>query len=304
MKHLVSIILPAYNEAEVIENTVEKVREKLLELDKNFEIIIAENGSTDGTDLIAKKLSKTYEEVNYLHTDKGRGNALRASFNSSKGDIIVYMDVDLATDLKHLKEIINLIEIGNDLATGSRLLPQSLVEGRRTKREIASRMYNLLIRTLLSSKIHDHQCGFKAFKRESVLKIIDEVKDNYWFLDTEILVRAQKGGYKVAEIPINWTDTTESKVDMVRDILGMGSSIFRLWWDFSGNTFTSRQGKIITDFGLSLLLLLFIAIFIGYRNVVNALFSASVPLVLFASLFFYCIFNYLCLIVCWQYYRD
>lgn len=232
LKNLVSIILPAYNEADIIGETVTKLREKLQEFDRDFEIIIAENGSTDGTDEISKKLSEEYKEVRYLHTEKGRGNALRTAFTSSNGDILVYMDADLATNLDHLKEIIQSIEEGNDFATGSRLLPQSNVIGRSITREICSRGYNFLVRIILKSQIHDHQCGFKAFNRTAILELIDDVKNNNWFLDTEILVKAQKKGYKVKEIPIFWNDSKESKVDVAQDIFGMGSNILRVWWEF------------------------------------------------------------------------
>lgn len=231
LKDLVSIILPAYNEAGVIEDSVEKVREKLLELDRDFEIIIAENGSTDGTDVISKKLSDEYEDVKYLHSNKGRGNALRAAFKKAKGDVIVYMDTDLSTDLSYIEVVVNSIYAGYDVVTGTRLLPESIVVGRTLKREIASRSYNFLVRLILGSKLMDHQCGFKAFNGESLRELIDDVKDNDWSFDTEILVKAQKKGFKVTEIPVRWVDTTDTSVRFLKDVFVMGYNILKFRWE-------------------------------------------------------------------------
>lgn len=223
----VSIVLPAYNEVNTIEDSVKKVRVALLKLDRSFEIVIAENGSTDGTDSISKQLSQDYDDVRFLHTEKGRGNALRAAFKSANSHVVMYMDVDLSTDLSFVGVVINSIYAGNDVATGSRLLPESEVVGRTLKREISSRVYNLLVRIILSSKLMDHQCGFKAFKADSLRELIDDVKDNGWSFDTEILVKAQKKGYKVVEIPVHWVDTTNTSVKLLKDIIIMGYKLLK-----------------------------------------------------------------------------
>ncbi len=166
----VAVVLPAYNEANRLERTVEKTINAIEGITNSFEIIIAEDGSTDGTDKIAQNLAKKYPFVKHLHSDVrlGRGRALKNAFNATDAEIVVYFDVDLATDLGHLRELIDAIKNGYDIATGSRLLKRSEVK-RPFKRELASRIYNFLVRLLLRSKIHDHQCGFKAFKRSSVL---------------------------------------------------------------------------------------------------------------------------------------
>lgn len=227
----VSVVLPAYNESELIVDSVEKVRNVLLELGWTFEIIIAENGSTDGSDIISKMLSEEYEEVKHLHTEKGRGNALRAAFKKAEGDVIMYMDMDLSTDLRYIEVIVNSILDGYDVVTGSRLLPESVVVGRISKREITSRAYNFLVRLILGSKLMDHQCGFKAYNKESLRVIIDDVKDNDWSFDTEILVKSQKKGFKVTEIPVYWVDNTDTSVKLLKDILVMGYKILKFRWD-------------------------------------------------------------------------
>ncbi len=228
----VSIILPAYNEAPRIESTVERTAAAISDITPSFEIIVAEDGSRDGTDRICAALAEKYGFVVHLHSDErlGRGRAMNHAFLASRGEILCDIDVDLATDMKHLKELVQAIRDGYDFATGSRLLPESNVK-RPLKRELASRGFNFLTRLMLGSKLHDHQCGFKSFKRESLFAIMGDVKDTHWFWDTELLIRAQRAGYRIKEFPVEWKHGGATKVDLIKDVFGMGSSIFRLWYE-------------------------------------------------------------------------
>ncbi len=212
---------------------MEKTASALAGITSSFEIIIAEDGSKDGTDRICEALARKYDFVVHLHSDErqGRGKALNRAFRASKGEILGYIDVDLATDMRHLRELIQSIRDGCDFATGSRMLPQSNVK-RPFKRGFASRGFNFLTRTMLGSKLYDHQCGFKSFRREALFKLLDKVKDTHWFWDTELLVRAQRAGYKVREFPVEWKHGGATKVDLMKDIFGMGERIFSLWYEF------------------------------------------------------------------------
>nr|QNO48582.1 glycosyltransferase AglD [Methanosarcinales archaeon ANME-2c ERB4] len=232
----VSLVLPAYNEAEGLEETVRRTAETLRGITSNFEIIIAEDGATDGTDKLAEKLAEECTYVKHLHSDKrlGRGSALNRAFKSASGDILVYIDVDLATDMKHLSELIGKIRDGYDLATGSRMMPESDAM-RSAKRGFASMGFNFLVRILLKSKLYDHQCGFKAFGRDALFDLLDRVKDEHWFWDTEILVRAERLGYRVAEFPVRWRPGSATKVDLKRDVVGMGGAILRLRRELGSN---------------------------------------------------------------------
>ncbi|MGB8217635.1 MAG: dolichyl-phosphate beta-glucosyltransferase [Candidatus Methanoperedens sp.] len=229
----VSVVLPAYNEAGRIEDAVEKTSFALRGITPSFEIIIAEDGSKDGTDRISESLAKKYDFIVHLHSDErqGRGRAMVRAFRASRGEILCDIDVDLATDMKHLRELVQSIREGYDFATGSRMLPESNVK-RPFKRGLASKGYNFLVRLMLGSKLYDHQCGFKSFKRQSLFALMDTVKDTHWFWDTELLVRAQRAGYKIKEFPVEWRHGGASKVNVIRDIFGMGSQIFRLWYEF------------------------------------------------------------------------
>ena len=227
-----SIVLPAYNEANTLETAVAEVMKALEEFADSYEIIIAEDGSTDGTDKIAASLSNRNPLVKHFHGDKrlGRGAALRNAFRNSNGEILVYMDVDLATNVKRLKSLVKAIEEeGFDFAVGSRMLPESKVARSRT-RLIASRAYNFLVRAMLGSKVRDHQCGFKAFKREALLPLLDEVAASHWFWDTELLVRAFRKSYRIKEIPVEWKSPRETKVRLLRDSSNMGWQVVKLWW--------------------------------------------------------------------------
>jgi glycosyltransferase involved in cell wall biosynthesis len=228
----VSIVFPAYNEADALETAVEKVTRALNEFARSCEIIIAEDGSTDGTDKLADALAMKYSFIKHIHGEKrlGRGTALKNSFKKSSGEVLVYMDLDLATDLKHLKPLVDAIEYeGYDFATGSRMLSESKVERSRT-RQITSKSYNFLVRAMLGSKVKDHQCGFKAFRREPLMQLLDEVTARHWFWDTEILVRAFRKGYKIKEIPVEWKGGHETKVRLLKDSFSMGWQVIKLWW--------------------------------------------------------------------------
>jgi glycosyltransferase involved in cell wall biosynthesis len=240
----VTVVLPALNEADIIEQTVDKISQTLKTCGYTYEIIIAEDGSTDGTDKKAEKLTQL-SYVRHLHSDKrlGRGMALSNSFRQSNGAVLIYMDVDLATDLKHLSQLINAVTAdGYLLATGSRRLSQSNAK-RTFTRSFASKSYNFMVRLFLRSKVKDHQCGFKAFQREMILPLLDEVTANHWFWDTEVLVRAQRKGYKVKEFPVEWKSTRETKVKLFHDSFDMGMQIFVLWRRLLSARFSSKKSE-------------------------------------------------------------
>jgi glycosyltransferase involved in cell wall biosynthesis len=230
----VSVVFPAYNEVNFLDAAVEKTAQALDKFARSYEIIIAEDGSTDGTAERSEELALKYPFVKHIHRDErqGRGKALNNAFKQSRGEVLVYMDLDLATDLKFLKPLVEVISLeGYDFSTGSRMLPESKVE-RTLRRNISSKTFNFLVRRLLGSKLRDHQCGFKGFKREPTLQLLDEVEARHWFWDTEILVRAQRKGYKVKEIAVEWKSGRKTKVNLFKDSYNMGKQVLSLWWRF------------------------------------------------------------------------
>jgi glycosyltransferase involved in cell wall biosynthesis len=226
----ITAVIPVFNDRAALEIAVPRSLEVLSHISGNFELIIAEDGSTDGSPEFVRSCEEKDPRIHLLHSDErlGRGRALNRAISEAKGTIVCYYDVDLATDMQHLPDLINAIRDGFAIATGSRLLPDSDIQ-RTGGREIASRTYNFLVRVFLGSALYDHQCGFKAFNKEKILPVIPAIRSQHWFWDTELLVRGQRQGLSVREFPVRWRAGKGTTVK-IRDVFEMGSSILRLWW--------------------------------------------------------------------------
>jgi glycosyltransferase AglD len=228
----VSVVLPAYNEVDYLQTAVEKTMQTLDQFSRSYEIVIAEDGSTDGSAERSQELSQKYPFVKHIHRDVrlGRGAALNNAFRQCHGEVLVYMDLDLATDLTYLKLLVDAIAVeGYDFATGSRLLAESKAK-RSFSRGFSSKTYNFLVRHMLGSNLNDHQCGFKAFKPEPLMAMLGEVEAKHWFWDTELMVRAHRRGYKIKEIAVEWRSGKDTKVSLAKDSWNMFRQILGLWW--------------------------------------------------------------------------
>ncbi|WP_425550777.1 glycosyltransferase [Actinoallomurus liliacearum] len=224
---LVEVAIPVYNEQHVLAASVRRLHTYLrATFPYRFVITIADNASTDGTWDVAQRLAVEIPEVDAVHLDrKGRGRALRHVWSTSVADVVAYMDVDLSTDLHaFLPLIAPLVSGHSDLAIGTRLSRGSAVV-RGPKREFISRTYNLLLRTTLAARFSDAQCGFKAGRTEIVRALLPAVEDEAWFFDTELLLLAERNGLRIHEVPVDWVDDPDSRVDVVQtaadDLRGM-----------------------------------------------------------------------------------
>jgi len=279
----VSVVLPAYDEADTIERTVRTTLSALGEFlpAGSFEVVVAEDGCEDETPEIASRLAAEDGRVRHFHSDErlGRGGALNAAFRDARGDTLAYFDTDLATDMRHLEELVESVRSGDaDVATGSRWIPGRRAD-RPAKRGIPSRGFNLAVRGLLGSELRDHQCGFKAFSREAFETLVDDVEDEHWFWDTEMLVRAQRNGFAVAEFPVDWTPKGDSKVDLVRDVFGMGSQILRCFWEFNVSPYANRRTGTAVGALLSVLAFALMFVYIDVDAFVAAVRDADPALV-------------------------
>lgn len=213
----VELVVPVLNEAHVLERSVERL---LAFLHGPFpyraSVLVADNGSRDGTAEVAARLAALHPDVSFLRLEqRGRGRALRHAWLASTADVVAYTDVDLSTDLAVLEPMVRAIhEEGYDLATGSRLLPESDVV-RGPKREVISRAYNLILKLVLRVAFSDAQCGFKAVSRAAVQALVPQVEDQAWFFDTELLVRAERLGWRIRDLPARWVDDEDSRVRIV-----------------------------------------------------------------------------------------
>lgn len=210
------IVLPVLNEEDDLPPNTRRLHEFLSQNFSDFQwrIVIADNGSTDSTLDFAQDLSDEFPEVSFIRLEhRGRGRALRQAWTESTADIVAYMDVDLSTDLNDLPNLVAAIDQeGYDIAIGSRLIKGANVKRRPFKREFFSRGYSLTFRTMFFTGFHDAQCGFKALSREAVDELIPMVRNLHWFFDTELLILAEKNGYRIKEIPVQWTDDPDSRV--------------------------------------------------------------------------------------------
>jgi glycosyltransferase involved in cell wall biosynthesis len=227
---LVDVVIPVYNEESDLGPNVRRLREFL---DSKFPfpavITIADNASKDGTLAIAQGLASELPRVRVVHLDaKGRGRALRAAWLQSDATIVAYMDVDLSTDLKALHPLVAPLLSGHsDLAIGSRLARGARVT-RGPKRELISRAYMLVLRLALGAHFSDAQCGFKAVRASVAKELVPRIKDQGWFFDTELLILAQRGGLRVHEVPVDWTDDPDSRVAIVRTAVDDLRGVWRL----------------------------------------------------------------------------
>ena len=225
--HGLSIILPIHNESVMLGESVRKAKDFMDRQGIGYEIIIAEDGSSDGSRKIAASLESGRVRVISSAKRLGRGATLCNAIRDSVFPVVMYMDIDLSASLQSIPDLLSEMENGADIAVGSRHIAGSIVN-RGLIRDIVSRAYNLLARSLCRSRVHDHQCGFKAFRKEAVLPLLNEVKASHWFWDTELLVRAQRKGMEVREVAVRWNGTRHTKVNLISDILDMGWSLARL----------------------------------------------------------------------------
>lgn len=217
-----SVFLPFYNEEEIIKENVSKIIKKLEELDRKFDIFLVDDSSKDNSSKAAKELTKD-KRIHYLFFGNGpsRRENLGKSFLNSKNPLILFMDIDLATDLEYLKPLITEVENGYDIAIGSRY--SGIRAKRELHRKILSYLYNNTIKILFNSKIDDHQCGFKSFRREKLLELLNEMgyDDTFtrgWFWDAELLIRAQRKNFRIKVIPVRWNFAKQSSFNLSREL--------------------------------------------------------------------------------------
>jgi glycosyltransferase involved in cell wall biosynthesis len=223
----VEVVVPVYNEEKALPQSIPALCAYLKTyFPYRWSVVIADNASTDATSAVAEGLASAYPGVSVLHLgEKGRGRALKAAWLASKADIVAYMDVDLSTNLwSFLPLVAPLATRHSDVAIGSRLLRGATVT-RQWKREVISRCYNLLVKGMFGNGFSDAQCGFKAIKRSVAQELLPQVEDNEWFFDTELLLLAEERGYRISEVPVDWVEDLDSRVDVtstaIKDVKGL-----------------------------------------------------------------------------------
>ncbi|WP_459752185.1 dolichyl-phosphate beta-glucosyltransferase [Streptomyces sennicomposti] len=227
---VLDVVVPVFNEETDLEPGVRRLHTHLREtFPYAFRITVADNASTDATPRIAARLAGELPEVRWLRlAEKGRGRALRAAWSRSEAPVLAYLDVDLSTELTALLPLVAPLVAGHsDLAIGTRLAPGARVV-RGAKREVISRCYNAVLRLTLGVGFSDAQCGFKAVRREVAGRLLPLVRDTEWFFDTELLVLAERSGLRIHEVPVDWVDDPDSRVDLLPTALADLRGIARI----------------------------------------------------------------------------
>lgn len=235
-RQTIEIAIPVCNEEASLERNVELLLEYMRrEFPFRFSIVVADNASSDSTPWIASGLAAQHEEVSALRLErKGRGLALRTAWLVSEADVLSYMDVDLSTNLESFLPLVAPILSGHsELAIGTRLAHHAHVR-RRVKRELLSRGYNSLIRAAFRVSFSDAQCGFKAVRGDVARRLVPLVRDDGWFFDTELLLLAEQAGMRIHEVPVDWIEDLDSRVDLPATIAGDLRGLWRMRRAFWG----------------------------------------------------------------------
>jgi putative flippase GtrA len=244
---VLDLVIPVYNEERGVQASVHAVHAHLTQhFPYSFRITVADNASTDGTWLRAQLLATQLDHVRAVHVPaKGRGRALRSAWLDSDAAVLAYTDVDLSTDLAGLLPLVAPLVSGHsDLSIGTRLARGSRVV-RGPKREVISRCYNTLLRTLLRARFSDAQCGFKAIRADAARRLLPIVEDNNWFFDTELLVLAERAGLRIHEVPVDWVDDPDSRVDIVATALEDLRGIVRVGRGLASGVLKRKLGEAV-----------------------------------------------------------
>jgi glycosyltransferase involved in cell wall biosynthesis len=245
----IEIVVPVHNEEEALEPNVELLLGYLREeYPFRFQVVVADNASTDATRDVLDRLEATHPEVRGLRLDrKGRGLALREAWSRSDADVVAYMDVDLSTKLESLLPLVAPILSGHsEAAIGTRLAHHAHVR-RRLKREVLSRGYNGLVHLLFRARFSDAQCGFKAVRTDVVRSLLPHVADDGWFFDTELLLLAERNGCRIHEVPVDWIEDLDSRVELLPTIWGDLRGLWRMrssFWRGGGRVSLARVSPI------------------------------------------------------------
>lgn len=228
----VDIVIPVFNEERALPGCVATLHEFLTgQMPFDWTITIVDNASTDGTLLVAKRLARQWPRVRVMYVEqRGKGNAVRAAWSASQADVVAYMDVDLSTALDASVPLVAALAVGHsDIAIGSRLAPGARAV-RGLKRELVSRGYNVILRLTHGAQFRDAQCGFKAARAEVVRPLLRRVEDNTWFFDTELLLLAEHNGLRVLEIPVDWVEDMDSRVNVTGTAATNARGLIRMAW--------------------------------------------------------------------------
>jgi len=265
----ISIIIPAYNEEKRIPRCLERVLDYCNIQKWNFEVLVAEDGSSDNTVKIVKEFSKKDSRIKLLSFKErlGKGGAIKNAMFQAKNELVCFIDVDLSADIVELERLIPFTD-DYDIVIGSRILRGNLppIKG-PIHRKFFSSLYSRLFRFLFRMPLHDSQCGFKLFKTKIVDRLFKEIHTSGFAFDTEVLVKAYWLDHKIKEVPVIWNFDKSSKISVVQQVREMGNSLLQIWfeshllWLQNQSTYPQKRGSIQARLTFSIL-----SLFMKARN--------------------------------------
>jgi len=226
-----SIVIPAYNEEKRIGQSLQGIKDYLKKKDYEAEIIVIDDGSSEATAEISRRILSDWPlaEVISLRKNCGKGAAVREGMLKARGQLILFTDTDLSTPIEELEKFLPLAVEGYEVVIGSRALPGSEIRKRQSwLREHLGKFFNLMVRLSVMKGIKDTQCGFKLFKKEAAKEIFSRLQTTGFAFDVEALLLARKLGYKIAQVPVVWINSPESRVRLFRSSIRMLWELFKI----------------------------------------------------------------------------
>lgn len=229
-----TVVIPVYNESGRILHTLPQVIGYLRSRPERCELIVVDDGSTDGTAGRARELCRGLPEariISYL-PNRGKGYAVRKGMLEARGEYILFSDADLSAPIAEAERLLAPMKDGYDVVIGSRALKREWIEVHQSRfREAAGMLFNVFLRAITGLPFHDTQCGFKAFRREAARRIFPlQTIDGFGF-DPEILYLARKFGYRTLEVPVHWAHSEGTKIHMWRDGVRMACNLAGIRWN-------------------------------------------------------------------------
>lgn len=230
-----SVIIPAFNEEPRLPKTLERIRDFLKQRAIAAEVIVVDDGSTDGTAELVERTKLQFPEVRLLTNpgNRGKGYSVRHGMLQARGEIALFTDADLATPIEESDKLLEaILEARYDGAIGSRGIDRTLIEVHESPlRERAGIIFNRLVRWALGLDYRDTQCGFKAFRLDRSRIIFEQQRTEKFGFDPEILFLARRHGLRVAEVPVRWAHDPASKVRVGRDAVRMFGELLAIRWN-------------------------------------------------------------------------
>jgi glycosyltransferase involved in cell wall biosynthesis len=240
-----SVVIPVYNEAARISGTLLQVAQYLRARREPCELIVVDDGSTDGTGDLLRAMCGDLPEARIISfpNNHGKGFAVRAGMLEAKGEFVLFSDADLSAPIAEVERLLQPLQDGYDVAIGSRALNRDWIEVHQSSlREAAGRLLNRFIRMVTGLPFRDTQCGFKAFRQAAARRIFSIQRIDAFGFDPEILYVARKLGYRTLDVPVHWAHRENSKIRVLRDGLRMALDVMRIRWsDWRGRYSSGRE---------------------------------------------------------------